>query len=920
MGVKVNNWINMKVVGRGFIPKVVRKVVYKPYHNSVNPTISGLELRSARLAVFLPQFLIHSGGLNGVSDLDPRYDHLEHYSKHRAYTYFQTMKSNQPHLAWMERIFLEILDLIAKNKILAKVPANQIKSIDPNDPRYFEKYENIVEKEESLRDLGREVIRKGELMAIDLVAGMATGFGGTAKGAVQAHLDARYDYEKGITYLDIKRRNYLALQKMCKRHLIAAAMVSDETEPHVIESLRNFAKDNKVEPVFIRDGESRENVKKIFDKYKDKWASSIIIPIIRQPSTLYISQDGKYIGDTYMKGHGDFYEVVKSQLKDIIGIAGIKYIFSSNIDNTGAWISSSILGYFVERVQQEGIEAIVEMAEKFEGDKGGAPALINNVLTVLEEAFVPDEWKDQFLDRKVFPYMNTNTFWFSAQALLNKDFSLPLMISKKEKKGDQIFLKVESIMAHGLEQLKWKALVVNRGLRFIPEKYLTDLWIGRTDWKKWYKGLLMPVMREGEYVPKPQVEISKNIFGLVADLNRRIFGYGAYDSMKFLKTLIIGGEGEHFNELGDYTTKCGVCYEGDVVIIFEHKERVATGTLVIQGKSESDEITLKDCVIFVPAGEVKKITKSVLGGPVDPHISREKLEKFLFNAKRWPASQRRRVLEKFFLSEKIEFQPTPIQQAASNYTPTSDFLRILQAVGVKIYEHNGMPHTTKLLSKIDPEVVAWLIERVAAEEKRTRTKITGLYIDPAIKTTQQLMTAKAVIMYGETLDFIPWEKEEKDSEIIRLLEEEEIYEQEMCKKLVKKFLREIPRAHYDSSSPERLKGQIMSIIKLAIEYQKNPELLALVRNPKGVSYTEIMIIGPRLPELLTRSERLIKKFDQRAQEWSLLDSEKVILNDQETALVIFEVQKSEGGPFSPGEIDHIIKLFTSTKIRFIKDV
>lgn len=574
------------------------------------------------------------------------YNHLKSYSRTRAMRFFAGRNQTQPHLSWMEIRFLETLELANKGDMASEVPADQIVAVDPKDATYFERRADLMGREEHFRGLGEESIGNNQLLVVDLAAGMATGFGGTAKGAVQAVQDTRYEDEKGITYLDLKRNNYLGLQRKCKGHIIAAAMVSNETEMSIVENLRKFAEENQVELVLISDGASRETIQKTWAKYKDRWQDSIIAPIIRQPSTLYISKDGKEAGNEYMKGHGDFYDVVQSQLKDLIEIVGTKYLFSSNIDNTGAMISRTILGYFIEQVQQEQIEAIMEAAEKFDGDKGGVPAMIDGTFSVLEEAFVPEEWRDRFLGRDVFPFFNTNTFWLKAAALLSKDFSLPLMITKEIEDNQQTWLKVESIEGHGLNELDWKALIIDR-VRFIPAKFITDLWSGRTDWEILFKGRLKPVMRDGRYVPKPLLEVSKNIFGNVAQLNRAIFGYGAYDSMKRLEAMIMGGEGKHFHDLGSYMTNCGVCYEGDNVFIFGHREGQATGRLIVQGSSESDQITFTNCLFYVPPGETRVIKKSRIDAK-DPQIRREDLEVFLENAKRWPAKQRERILDKFF--------------------------------------------------------------------------------------------------------------------------------------------------------------------------------------------------------------------------------------------------------------------------------
>lgn len=581
-----------------------------------------------------------------TSKLSSYYNVLNESSRIKAREYFSKL---EPHLGWMEAIFLQTLSMISGGTMVSKVPANEIGVPDIKDTNYFDLLsEQSQTDRERWNNIGCSALKAGKLMAIDLIAGMATGFGGTAKGAVEAIIDIRYEKERDISYLDIKRGNYLKLQREAGHHLIAAEMVSTETRPFIIKELEDFGRDNNVRVIIIEEGASQEKIETIWAEYKDSWRDTIIVPLAKQPATLYISKDGTEVGEAYQKGHGDFYDVIQSQLEIVMGVMEIEYVFSSNIDNVGALVSPVILGYFIEQNQQKKIECLMEAAEKFEGDKGGAPALIREKLSVLEEAFVPAEWKDKFLGLEYFPYFNTNTFWFYAQALLDRHFSLPLMVTKeiREKDGNMIWEKVESIMGHGLDQMIWKALVINRGQRFNPAKFLSDLWIGRTDWMRWDRGYLRPAMSNGVYIPKPLVQVGGTVFDLVSQLNDRLDGHGANDSMRGLRTMLIGGEGSHFNVVGRLDTSCPVRYEGDILIIYEYKDGIPSGRLIISGSSEGDEVTIKDKVIFVPAGETVTIKN-----PKDIRrhsLGRKELEQFLQNANRWPDSQKIRVLEKFF--------------------------------------------------------------------------------------------------------------------------------------------------------------------------------------------------------------------------------------------------------------------------------
>ena len=592
--------------------------------------------------------------MNGI---ELRYNHLSQISRQKAMTFFAKRAALQPHLAWMEKRFLEVLDHVATGtykKYSQDFTKENIKPIDFSDPqstKFVEFFSNFSQKLHHLEDLGLKALRNGELMVIDLVAGMAMGFGRIAKGAVAAQHDPRYDTKTKITYLDIKLSGYLKLQQKCERILPIVEMISDETQNAIVENLKSFAQAKGKELVLLRDGVSGADIKKAWEQNKENWRDCLFILFTRQPSTLYIGENFSEVGGEYMKGHGDFFDVIQSQLKDAFEVLGIKYLFSSNIDNTAAEVSPAVLGHAIERFTNEKIEAIVELVEKYEGDKGGVPALIKGRLRILEKAFVPPELMQDFVGMKRFPYFNTNTFWWKAPSLLNREFDLPLMGISNFEKDDfgGKWRKIETIMGHGLDHLSFKALVVDRGERFQPAKYLTDLWISRTNSMIWHEGRLLPAMEAGSYVKKPLVEVSKKTFRDVEMFEQAIHGHGNYDKMKELQSLIIGGAGDNFNEAGHFIAKCGVRYMGDVAILFEQEERKDGGTLIIEGSKPSDTITIRDSLLFVKAGKTLMINNNTEF--VNPSVSEEMLRKVLsvpVSLGRWPESQVDRIIKKFF--------------------------------------------------------------------------------------------------------------------------------------------------------------------------------------------------------------------------------------------------------------------------------
>jgi len=583
------------------------------------------------------------------------FEHLSQLSRARATEFFS---AKPMHLAWMGNRYLAMLDKVVTKKYEGKIPFEAIKPIDFKDPHsrsLVSFYQDLKPREEHLSSLGIGALSNGELLVVDLVAGMATGFGNTAKGAVFAQLDPRYDSLTRISYLDIKLSGYLKLQEQCKKILPIAEMISDKTQEPIVNNLRSFANAKGKELILINDGAPRKELEEAWNKARGNWDKCLFVLLIRQPSTLSIGEDTKEVGAEYMKGHGDFFDVVQSQLKDFVEIAGTKYIFSSNIDNVGADVSPVILGHAIEEFQNRKIEAMVELVEKYEGDKGGVPAIVNGKLSILERHFVPKEWMDAFVGKTIFPFFNTNTFWWKAGALFDRTFDLPLMgVEKIESDAFGVKIrKIETIMGAGLDFMNFMPLVVDRGERFLPAKFLTDLWRQRTNSMVMYNGRLQAAMENGQYLHPPLIEVSKRVFSTYEELDNVIHGFGNYDKMRGLTTLIIGGMGDNFDKVGQFITHCGVRYEGDVAIIFQEKPGSGSGALIIQGAQPSDTVTLRDAVIFVPAGEtiVQKVPVASDKPIVDKRVDRKMLENVLqipVKSGKWPQSQADRVLNKFF--------------------------------------------------------------------------------------------------------------------------------------------------------------------------------------------------------------------------------------------------------------------------------
>lgn len=585
---------------------------------------------------------------------DPRYAHLNPEERDRVQRYFAERIARTPWHAWIQTMFLRMVEAATGSETPAKFGTDEIEPIQaghasaPTNQKSWQP-DQIAQFEAT----AASAIRNGHLMVIDLVAGMATGFGGTAKAAVDVAIDRRWE-ERHVTYYDYKLRHILTLQREMNTVIPLVAMVSDATENAVRENLEKFERDNNVKLIIIPEGASRADVQSARRRTStqtrigDNIPRTLVVKIVKQPSIPHVSKDGTRMGPEYMKGHGDLYAVIQSQLREFIDVFGVEDIFVSNIDNTGGLVDKRLYGYFRQRAEMGELEALVEVAKKKEGDKGGGLAKVQGRPGFLERANVPDELLDAYNGTETFPFFNTNTMWFRAASILGREFNLPLRVSSVVDHPDapgNPWLKFENAMVHGLDLLKWATVLIERGERFMPDKYLVDLWIKRA-WALVIHGRILPPMRDGKFINPPLIQIGKNTFRDVDEMNHRLFEGGAFDSMGGLRTMLIGGSGDGFDTAGDYKTSVRVRYSGDVMIIFGQESGKTPGKLIIQGNGLTDEIQIRDCVIYVPAGETLIIDQS-MDKVIDDRVSGADIRGFLKNATQWTVAERERVLRKF---------------------------------------------------------------------------------------------------------------------------------------------------------------------------------------------------------------------------------------------------------------------------------
>jgi UTP--glucose-1-phosphate uridylyltransferase len=188
-------------------------------------------------------------------------------------------------------------------------------------------------------------------------------------------------------------------------------------------------------------------------------------------------------------GHGDVFTALNTSgmLKYLLE-NGIQYAFIHNLDNLGARMEESLLGYFV----QHGFSFMMEVAEKTPADiKGGHLARYHNGRLLLREAAQcpPDEIA-AFQDITRYRFFNTNNIWInleSLKALFEKEHTarLPMILNPKtvdpRNKSSPPVFQIETAMGAAISLFKNTTAVRVPRSRFFPVKSCNDLLALRSD-------------------------------------------------------------------------------------------------------------------------------------------------------------------------------------------------------------------------------------------------------------------------------------------------------------------------------------------------------------------------------------------------------------------------------------------------------
>ena len=322
----------------------------------------------------------------------------------------------------------------------------------------------------SLQKLGENLLRQDKLLLFWLSGGAATRYFDPSKIKSEEHerygkiLNAMGDtmsylpkgttpVVNGMSYLELKIRNLLHVTKQCQL----------DVHPQVV-----------LMTSFLTDEQTRAHLSVLFQKYPDLDPSRFHF-VVQEPRLPRFTKvaDIKNI-DLFINnrdqlsfapcGHGDFVYLVQDYLRKV-RIPNVEYMFFANADNLAATVEPWLLGLHA----QAKTGRTVELVEKQADDQGGAPCFVDDQLVILEGMKFPSDF-----DQNRIPWINTNTFWFTLNDLLQFQEDLPLVLAEKTiPDGDVIQLEHFACDVNVPSQY----VVLPRLERFWPVKRYVDLLI-----------------------------------------------------------------------------------------------------------------------------------------------------------------------------------------------------------------------------------------------------------------------------------------------------------------------------------------------------------------------------------------------------------------------------------------------------------
>lgn len=311
---------------------------------------------------------------------------------------------------------------------------------------------------------GEAALRAGRVGILVLNGGMATRFGGGAKGVVSV-----VEGQPRASFLAVKLGQVRTAAQALGAHIPVVLMHS-----------------------FATQGPSEAHLAEIdwsgvHPSDRDAFAQSIMPRMLPDGTPLPTLPEASEMDDTDLycaPGHGD----TLGRLRDsgVLGrlrARGVEHLLISNVDNLGASLDPVVLGAHLEAVER-GAGVSVEVVRREPGDAGGCVALLEDGPGDGTPAIIEGFRLPEGTDLADYPHFNTNTLWVTTAAV---DREIPLTwfavrksidwpVSQRTGPGGKLeVVQLERLIGQITESVDSAYLEVDRAARFCPIKVREDL-------------------------------------------------------------------------------------------------------------------------------------------------------------------------------------------------------------------------------------------------------------------------------------------------------------------------------------------------------------------------------------------------------------------------------------------------------------
>lgn len=298
--------------------------------------------------------------------------------------------------------------------------------LEPNQP------EDIMDWPEDgseAQRIGQEAIDAGQVGVVILNGGMATRFGGVVKGVVEAL--------PGESFLKLKLKDVGRFGDKVSIFLMNSFATAHDTKAH------------------LQDHPSQIHM-----------AIQSISVRVTPEGKPFRKADGELA--FYAPGHGDIFSSMAACADfQTFKKQGGRYLFVSNVDNLAASLCPKVIGSHI----LGGKQVTAEVAQRYPGDKGGAPVRVDGRVAIVEGFRFPADF-----DNDALPVFSTNNMVMNAEVFTDNP-PLTWFRADKEVEGQPV-VQFERLMGEITSFVESAYLHTPRGGdegRFLPVKIPDDL-------------------------------------------------------------------------------------------------------------------------------------------------------------------------------------------------------------------------------------------------------------------------------------------------------------------------------------------------------------------------------------------------------------------------------------------------------------